>query len=291
MNTFIHHPDGIIIINGVQIKLEDFLQYEPDYFLPAGMVGREFVEGARSVLFDGFSQFRDDAVEALLGFCGKSKTYSDSEAARKIIISAQAQRIYVVGYVRSGTNRGIQNVFSIFNHAPANPNNIGDYLRKYGKSHSGATGVLPDDNFIYAIRHPYDVAISMANFLPLSIEQAIDVIAGVREYFVFGAPVKDLVSHYNAWESDKRLIVRYEDYSSGQIAQIAAHFGTNCDADQIFEWNNFDRIKAEQNTEALPYGYANVGTSGRGAAVLTQAQKDRIVRHCNSIMEIFKYEP
>lgn len=53
---FRHHPDGIIYIGDVQTTLYLFLLDEPEYSLPTGMIGREYVPEIRHVLFDSLSQ-------------------------------------------------------------------------------------------------------------------------------------------------------------------------------------------------------------------------------------------
>jgi hypothetical protein len=48
---FQHHPDGVITINDLQYALDEFLVDEPDYQLPEGYIGREYVPGERHMLF------------------------------------------------------------------------------------------------------------------------------------------------------------------------------------------------------------------------------------------------
>lgn len=43
--SFRHHPDGIIYINEWNCTVEDFLVVEPDYRLPKGYIGREYIQG------------------------------------------------------------------------------------------------------------------------------------------------------------------------------------------------------------------------------------------------------
>jgi hypothetical protein len=42
---FQHHPDGQIVINDFMYPLEEFRIDEPEYQLPAGVTGREYVPG------------------------------------------------------------------------------------------------------------------------------------------------------------------------------------------------------------------------------------------------------
>ena len=52
MKSFRHHPDGYIYINEIEMKLEDFLKENPDYSLPQGFIGRDFVEGEYHRVYD-----------------------------------------------------------------------------------------------------------------------------------------------------------------------------------------------------------------------------------------------
>ena len=56
MNTFCHLPDDIIEINGEKFDLELFLEVEPEYSLPEGMVGRKYDEN-KHILHSSDSSF------------------------------------------------------------------------------------------------------------------------------------------------------------------------------------------------------------------------------------------
>lgn len=45
MKAFRHHPDGYIYINGnFNCTLAQWMLLEPDYFLPEGFIGREYIK-------------------------------------------------------------------------------------------------------------------------------------------------------------------------------------------------------------------------------------------------------
>jgi len=50
MNTFWHSPDDVIEINGEQFDLEIFLEVEPEYSLPEGVVSRKY-DGTKHLLY------------------------------------------------------------------------------------------------------------------------------------------------------------------------------------------------------------------------------------------------
>ncbi len=53
MGTFVHHPDGYIIINGERFEMDVFLSVEPDYSLPKPATHRSYEQGFRHVLSNG----------------------------------------------------------------------------------------------------------------------------------------------------------------------------------------------------------------------------------------------
>ena len=50
MNNFCHLPDDIIEINGEKFELELFLEVEPEYSLPEGIIGRKY-DGHKHLLY------------------------------------------------------------------------------------------------------------------------------------------------------------------------------------------------------------------------------------------------
>ena len=57
---FRHHPDGYIQIGNLLYPLAEFMLDEPNYSIPAGMIGRRYVPGDHHFLFDGTSQYGGD---------------------------------------------------------------------------------------------------------------------------------------------------------------------------------------------------------------------------------------
>lgn len=54
---FQHHPDGLIYVDDFVVPLAEFLVDEPSYSLSAGMVGREYAQNKKHLLFDGQNQY------------------------------------------------------------------------------------------------------------------------------------------------------------------------------------------------------------------------------------------
>lgn len=52
---FQHHPDGVIVINGVMFPLPFFLLMQPDYSLPEGYIGRIYIPNETHQVFNSVS--------------------------------------------------------------------------------------------------------------------------------------------------------------------------------------------------------------------------------------------
>lgn len=61
---FQHHPDGVIIINGVMFPLPFFLLMQPDYSLPEGYIGRTYVPNETHQVFNSGSSLPQPLVWA-----------------------------------------------------------------------------------------------------------------------------------------------------------------------------------------------------------------------------------
>lgn len=57
MGSFVHHPDGYILINGERFEMHVFLAVEPDYSLPDKATGRNYEQGKYHRLTDGKTSF------------------------------------------------------------------------------------------------------------------------------------------------------------------------------------------------------------------------------------------
>lgn len=89
ITRFVHHPDGIIYIDGgsgrVALPLAEFMIDEPDYpSLPDGIAGFVYEPGRRHAAFDIEGNTRAGTIlEATLdGYIAKAATYAASMAAR-----------------------------------------------------------------------------------------------------------------------------------------------------------------------------------------------------------------
>lgn len=59
------HDGNQITVNALTLTLEEFLQHEPDYALPAGFVRREYIPGEKHLLFPELVVTGESVIEAL----------------------------------------------------------------------------------------------------------------------------------------------------------------------------------------------------------------------------------
>ena len=60
MGTFVHHPDGYILINSERFEMDVFLSVEPGYSLTADRTGQHYKQGVGHWETDGSSSFAVD---------------------------------------------------------------------------------------------------------------------------------------------------------------------------------------------------------------------------------------
>src|SRR5690606_38399906 len=83
VGSFIHHPDGYIVVNEFQFPLHLFVQAEPEYApLPDGFDGRIYVQGEKHALIsrNGEAQQPLDWADGDL-YISRADQYADQYAA------------------------------------------------------------------------------------------------------------------------------------------------------------------------------------------------------------------
>jgi hypothetical protein len=164
---------------------------------------------------------------------------------------------------------------------------------------------------VYMIRNPLDVAISLAHFRAIPIEDAIEVLGtsgwssetnNDDVYFVAGSWSENVASWSDS-PSEAILVVRYEDLLAdplGGFTGIAAHLCIDASEDQLHqavELTRFDRMQRAEAAKGFLEKPPNVerffreGRAGQWRSQLTRAQVDRVVAHHRAQMERFGYLP
>jgi len=164
---------------------------------------------------------------------------------------------------------------------------------------------------IYIVRNPLDVAISLANFRGISIDQAIGDMA-MRGFGHFSDPVSvywvtdSWSGNVKSW-TDRRdprtLIVRYEDLRDKPkttFRKVARHLLMKPAQEQIAKalaLTTFENLKQREEAEnraaqrdSLPQ-FFRAGKAGQWRDVLTREQVDRVVADHGELMKRFAYLP
>ncbi|MCB1494511.1 MAG: sulfotransferase domain-containing protein [Bauldia sp.] len=165
---------------------------------------------------------------------------------------------------------------------------------------------------VYLLRNPLDVAVSLAHFRGLSIDQAIEemavsgfAIAPDRENVrVVAASWSENVRSWTEHPHPVMLVTRYEDLAekpAESFRAIARHLLMTPSDEQlgkVIAMAAFDRLREQEaadgfagrpETSAEPF--FRVGQPGRWRDVLTPSQVDRVVSAHRPMMKKFGYLP
>ncbi|HVY20070.1 MAG TPA: sulfotransferase domain-containing protein [Bauldia sp.] len=164
---------------------------------------------------------------------------------------------------------------------------------------------------VYVVRNPLDIAISLAHFRAVSIDDAIDEMGRSGRasetnsedvYYVAGS-WSEHVRSWTAQPSSAILPVRYEDLLANPaetFAGIATHLRIPARAEQIghaVELTRFDRMQKAEHAHGFLEKPPNVprffreGRAGQWERELSAAQVERIVATHGSEMARFGYLP
>jgi hypothetical protein len=162
---------------------------------------------------------------------------------------------------------------------------------------------------VYVVRNPLDVAISLAHFRAVSIDEAIDEMAlsgrssetnSDDVYYVAGS----WSEHVESWTGQPNsaiLPVRYEDLllkPEETFAGVAAHLRIPARPDQIrhaIELTRFDRMQQAEAARGFLEKPPNIarffreGRAGQWHTGLSTAQIDRIIAAHSGAMARFGY--
>jgi Sulfotransferase domain len=164
---------------------------------------------------------------------------------------------------------------------------------------------------IYVIRNPLDIAISLARYRSISVDQAIaDMATSMLAHVALGGLVPFVTGswseHVESWtnQSDEAvLVVRYEDMidkPSETFGKLASHVLMQPNDDQLsaaIELCSFSRLQAaEKDTGFVGKGGSSApffreGRSEQWRDGLTPAQIDRVVKAHGAQMARFGYLP
>lgn len=161
---------------------------------------------------------------------------------------------------------------------------------------------------IYLIRDPRDVAVSLADHMGKSLDEAIDLMS--RDDYILQRQGSGLVHFVGSWSKHVRtwqrpgltpLVVRYEDLLTDPVHELACillHLRIERDEGRMCEAVNMADIARVQTQEsASGFGersehqqqFFRRGTSGHWQDVLTGEQVHRIERDHGAMMRKYGY--
>jgi len=184
----------------------------------------------------------------------------------------------------------------------------------YHRRHDGAV-VFPADvtqAVLYIVRHPFDVAVSFAHHMNLSLPAAVDHMcdpdAGLgrgagRIGPQFAQPIGSWSRHVTSWtESGLPLtLVRYEDLTAdptGTLARMLAAAGEPvipARVSQAVAFSSFSRLQAQERTSGFSGRrsrdelFFRAGRVGDGLRQLAEADRRRLIQHHGPVMRQLGY--
>jgi hypothetical protein len=164
---------------------------------------------------------------------------------------------------------------------------------------------------VYAIRNPLDVAVSLADYRSIPVDQAIaDLATSMLAHVSFGGLTPFVTGswseHVRSWTippQDPVLVVRYEDMLDNPtetFGGLANHVLMQPNDDQLetaIELSSFSRLQSAEKTtgfvEKQQQGalFFREGRAGQWRDALSPEQVDRVVKAHGEQMERFDYLP
>lgn len=180
----------------------------------------------------------------------------------------------------------------------------------------GGAGLLYPPEYVksvlYFVRHPFDVAVSVAHHYALSLEAAVDLMADARAMpLAFTWLPEALPQYFGSWndnvtswidsKSYQVTLARYEDLHRDPVAQfsrLAIAAGLAAPERQVaeaVEASRFERLKSEEEEHGFrerPSASPSFFRSGRARSwegVLGSDLRERLVRQHEEVMERLGY--
>lgn len=165
---------------------------------------------------------------------------------------------------------------------------------------------------IYIVRNPLDVCISLAHFVNITIDQAIDFMNDsqartLKEMFFLTNTVLDSV--ISSWQENVRswtaikafpvLVIRYEDLIDDVRAQFSRlieflNLSSTHDFDQALNIISFDNLASLERTYGferplVSKAFFRAGKKDQWKNVLTREQIARVINNNQTVMQQFGY--
>ena len=192
------------------------------------------------------------------------------------------------------------------------PNHL-NIFKTHSARHKNFTNESVNAGFIYIVRDPRDIIVSLKNFSGKEIDKTIDEFLFSKSLMITTNGAQELLSTWElnvqSWlnyKSVPRLIIKYEDLKLNpkeiilnikKFLNKIHSFNINLrdqDIDKIVENTNFNNLKKLEDKngfdEASKHSkFFRSGTSNQWKDVLTNTQINLIEKNLKSLMRYFNY--
>ncbi|MDA9742924.1 sulfotransferase domain-containing protein [Pelagibacteraceae bacterium] len=186
-------------------------------------------------------------------------------------------------------------------------------FKTHSVRHKNFTNETVNAGFIYIVRDPRDIIVSLKNFSGKEIDKTIDEFLFSKSLMITTNGAQELLSTWElnvqSWlnyTSVPRLIIKYEDLKLNPKEIIlnikeflnkihSSHINLNDkDIDKIVENTNFNNLKKLEDKNGfdeatIHSNFFRSGTSNQWKDVLTNTQINLIEKNLKSMMRYFNY--
>ena len=205
-----------------------------------------------------------------------------------------------------------QNIIKCQNLLNNKPNHL-NIFKTHSARHKNFTNETVNAGFIYIVRDPRDIIVSLKNFSGKEIDKTIDEFLFSKSLMITTNGAQELLSTWElnvqSWlnyTSVPRLIIKYEDLKLNPKEIIlnikeflnkihSFHINlNNKDIDKIVENTNFNNLKKLEDKNGfdeatIHSNFFRSGTSNQWKDVLTNTQINLIEKNLKSMMRYFNY--
>jgi len=187
------------------------------------------------------------------------------------------------------------------------------FFKTHSVRHKSFTNETVNTGFIYIVRDPRDVVVSLSNFTGINLDEAINQVVFNKLLMTNANGAKELVSNWElnikSWleyRSVSGLFIRYEDLlfkSNTTILKIINFINTitnkkilnnkNC-IDKIIQNTNFKTLQFQEISNGFDEASKNSkffrsGTSNQWKDILSKTQVQIIDNNLQTLMKYFNY--
>tara|TARA_B100001057_G_C22421031_1_gene783567 strand:- start:19 stop:708 length:690 start_codon:yes stop_codon:yes gene_type:complete len=187
------------------------------------------------------------------------------------------------------------------------------FFKTHSVRHKSFTNETVNAGFIYIVRDPRDVIVSLSNFTGINLDEAINQVVFNKQLMTNANSAKELVSNWElnikSWleyKSVPGLFIRYEDLlfkSNTTILKIIDFINTITNKNILNNKNYIDKITQNTNFKTLQFQeisngfdeaskhskFFKSGTSNQWKDILSNTQVQIIYNNLQPLMNYFNY--